>query len=248
MVTTASGAPAREGAVEALLHQLGRMRVAGPASSNLTTGAAPLVVRLSDRNDRLLGSISLGGVRNDGLTAAVLANGAPPVLVEGAPDLDLDVTRWTAVRVPPLDGGRVRKVTLIDAGGTMRRFSRRDGRGALVSAQPSLDSSAPDLSAIVAAFDAVTKNGVSSARDVNWYGATTLLIETADGLQISVQVQRQAKNPGQAGLWLRLNGDPLPGATLERQQEARAFKSLKAYAFGIPEDAAKPLHDALYRP
>ena len=238
VVASAANAPADADKIRALIIALTRLENADMKSANpkdwppMGLGPAETTLTVTDSNKATVADLRLGNAVDNKAGAQYFRIGdkGSAFVGFGMPPLSASALNWTTAQMPKLSPDRIKRVLLIAPDLSRVDIERRSGNNFAVTNLVAGEASHQDIvNALVGLLSHFIANDLISTDAINWFNATTFLVDSEDGLGLSGQIKFQS---GQ--YWVRMNG----GGT---STDAKSINSQRNLAFAIPETQAKLL-------
>ncbi len=238
VLANAANAPVDTDKVRALIIALTRLENADTKSANpkdwpsMGLGAQETQLTVTDSNNKVLADLRVGNSvpKENGAHYFRLGEAGTAFIGFGLQPISASALSWTTAQLPKLSTERIMRIQLIGSDLSRTDIERRDGNhltvSNLISGEVTDDEA---VNALASAFKNMSAVDMNAADTINWFNATTFLVDSNDGLSLSGQVKAQA---GQ--YWVRMNGN---GSSAD----AKTINDQKNLAFSIADTKAKIL-------
>lgn len=238
VVATAANAPADADKVRALIIGLTRLENAETKSSNpkewpaMGLGARETRLTVTDSNNKIVADLRMGNAvpEKSGAQFLRLGEEGSAFIGFGLPHISASALTWTTVQLPKLTVDRIKRIQLIGTDLSRIDIERRDGSALAVANLAAGETTNEDsVNKLADVFKNLTATDMIAADAINWFNATTFLIDSNDGLNLSGQIKAQAGH-----YWVRINGSGT-------SPDAKTINSQKNLAFAVADSPGKIL-------
>lgn len=189
-------------------------------------------VLVADATGKALADLRLGKLVSPGSSSRFVRIGDEPkaLIAQNLPDIPVSALAWTSISLPQIEAKRIKRVQIIGADLSRLAIERdSDGSFTLVNLNAGERSQPAAIEQLLAVFGSAKAIDLVGADAINWFNATTFLIDTGDGLNMAGQVRVQA---GQ--YWVRFNGSGTA-------PDAKDINAIRGAAFAISSEQGKKL-------
>ncbi len=238
VLTSAANAPVDADKVRALIIGLTRLENADTKSANpkdwpaMGLGAQETRLTVTDSNNKFLVDLRVGNAvpKESGAQYLRLGEAGTAFVGFGLPQISASALVWTTAQLPKLSVERIKRIQLIGSDLSRSEIERRDENSLILSnLAPNETSNDDALNTLAAVFKNISATDLMAADAINWFNATTFLIDSSDGLNLSGQIKLQ-----EGQYWVRMNGNGTSA-------DAKTINAQKNLAFAISEGEAKVL-------
>lgn len=189
-------------------------------------------VEVTDATGKILADLRLGKPLSAGSTSRFIRVGDEPKALVGQnlPELPASAMAWTSIGLPLIDPKRIKRVQIIGADLSRLAIERgSDGDFALINLNAGERAQPAAVERLLSVFGTAKAVDLVGADAINWFNATTFLVDTGDGLNLAGQVRLQS---GQ--YWVRFNGSGTA-------PDAKDINAVRGAAFAVTPEQGKAL-------